>query len=366
MERQAAAALLLGGCVAWGCGVTNSFTCAQNSQCGVDGVCQPTGGCSFPDDDCPSGQRYGDYAPSGLGGLCVDPTSDTDPGGTTLGSGDATGTSGPSSLDDTGSPPGTTTSGLESTGPTSSTDATTTDSLTTGPVGTDSSGVGSSTGEAVDSSLLLWFRYDDGLAGPITNSGSLAVDGECLGESACPEVVAGVEGDAALLDGNVGIVVPHVAALSLPGEFTVAAWVQSGVLDSSPHSIVGKAFGAGNFNSFNFVFTTGADADAEWEVALFLNTTSTNDYVYADFDYPENAWVHVAAVWDGDQASVYVDGDVVTTEPLPEPGFDDNPLTIGFDFNAGNAAQFYNGSIDDLRLYGRALDADELAALASP
>lgn len=29
---------------------------------GVSGLCQPEGHCSFPSDDCGSGQRYGDHA----------------------------------------------------------------------------------------------------------------------------------------------------------------------------------------------------------------------------------------------------------------------------------------------------------------
>jgi hypothetical protein len=38
---------------------------------GVAGTCEPTGGCSFPDDSCGSGRRYGAHAPDGLAGTCA-------------------------------------------------------------------------------------------------------------------------------------------------------------------------------------------------------------------------------------------------------------------------------------------------------
>ncbi|MBL4685943.1 MAG: DUF5050 domain-containing protein [Nannocystaceae bacterium] len=77
-----AAGLLLLGC-------KSTFECTDDSQCnangdGKEGTCQPaTGFCSFPDDDCDSGQRYGALAPDGLAGACV-PEGTASTGGPTL------------------------------------------------------------------------------------------------------------------------------------------------------------------------------------------------------------------------------------------------------------------------------------------
>lgn len=60
----------------WGCGAP-VFECEQASQCrGADGggLCQPDGYCSFPDEGCPSGQRYGEHAGGGVAGACVPPS----------------------------------------------------------------------------------------------------------------------------------------------------------------------------------------------------------------------------------------------------------------------------------------------------
>jgi hypothetical protein len=76
--RAPSMCLSLGLSAVAGC-ASSGFACQDDAQCqagGVQGACEPTGGCSFEDPTCPSGRRYGDHAPAGLGGECV-----VDPGG---------------------------------------------------------------------------------------------------------------------------------------------------------------------------------------------------------------------------------------------------------------------------------------------
>lgn len=65
-----ALAAVLGGCS------SEVFVCQHDSGCGADGTCEGTGYCSFPDETCASGRRYGDHAANGLAGECVNPGSD--------------------------------------------------------------------------------------------------------------------------------------------------------------------------------------------------------------------------------------------------------------------------------------------------
>ncbi|MBC8073601.1 MAG: DUF2341 domain-containing protein [Deltaproteobacteria bacterium] len=60
--------------LAIGCSAS-AFVCASDDDCtggNTPGVCEPLGACSFDDDDCDSGRRYGDHARDGLAGACVD------------------------------------------------------------------------------------------------------------------------------------------------------------------------------------------------------------------------------------------------------------------------------------------------------
>ncbi len=56
------------------CFGTADYRCADSVECrhdGVQGTCRADGYCSYPDADCPSGERYSDQAGS-LASLCVD------------------------------------------------------------------------------------------------------------------------------------------------------------------------------------------------------------------------------------------------------------------------------------------------------
>ena len=90
---------LLGGVVGWGCAI-EPFHCTDDQQCvenGVTGQCQANQYCTFPDDACPSGQRYAESAGGGLGGTClpVDESMGTESAGDGSGSGGGTSNGGP-------------------------------------------------------------------------------------------------------------------------------------------------------------------------------------------------------------------------------------------------------------------------------
>src|SRR5690606_29210217 len=82
--------------VAVACQGRGYFVCGDDRDCATaegGGVCQPEGACSFHDDTCPSGQRFGAAGEPALAGQCVggdasstgqveDPST-TDPGGAT-------------------------------------------------------------------------------------------------------------------------------------------------------------------------------------------------------------------------------------------------------------------------------------------
>jgi len=76
-------------------------------------------------------------------------------------------------------------------------------------------------------------------------------------------------------------------------------------------------------------------------------------------------WHHIGFVWDGAYRYLYVDGTEVAkdTKSLTMLESADGGLYIG----AGNpldAAGFFSGLIDDVRIYDEALSAEEIAALA--
>lgn len=68
MTRTALFALVLG---LFGCDASETFNCLEDAQCGEGGVCEANSTCSFEDEACASGRRYGEFAPMGIAGACV-------------------------------------------------------------------------------------------------------------------------------------------------------------------------------------------------------------------------------------------------------------------------------------------------------
>ncbi len=82
---------------------------------------------------------------------------------------------------------------------------------------------------------------------------------------------------------------------------------------------------------------------------------------------PLNQWSHVVATWkSGDTKKVYINGQLVTNWPTVWNGnikyTSDTGMEIGRQPDAG---RYFNGAIDDLRIYNRALSDSEVQQLYS-
>lgn len=76
-------------------------------------------------------------------------------------------------------------------------------------------------------------------------------------------------------------------------------------------------------------------------------------------------WYHVAATWDGSTIALYINGNLDKSALLSGPLTYDTspafPAAIGCRYTL--AASAFNGFIDDLRIYNRALTADEISSI---
>jgi len=61
-----------------GCDADDAFHCLEDAQCGPAGVCEVNGSCSFEDDACDSGRRFGEFSPEGIAHVCVPPEDPAD------------------------------------------------------------------------------------------------------------------------------------------------------------------------------------------------------------------------------------------------------------------------------------------------
>jgi hypothetical protein len=72
-----------------------------------------------------------------------------------------------------------------------------------------------------------------------------------------------------------------------------------------------------------------------------------------------NTWYHLAATYDGTTFNAYRDGVLITSNPgsWGAPNAESNSLKLG---RHAAAAQFFTGTVDDARVYNRALTAEEI------
>jgi hypothetical protein len=68
--RVLTAAIVLASAAGAACRQPGVFSCADDEAC-AGGQCEPEGFCSFVDEACDSGRRFGDHAGDGLAGTCV-------------------------------------------------------------------------------------------------------------------------------------------------------------------------------------------------------------------------------------------------------------------------------------------------------
>ena len=80
---------------------------------------------------------------------------------------------------------------------------------------------------------------------------------------------------------------------------------------------------------------------------------------YIPLDYSGNTWIHLVQTWDGRRLELWIDGERRdSTSAVGALALGDSPVRIGWD-------QYYlfQGDIDEVRIYDRALSDDEVRGL---
>ncbi len=160
------------------------------------------------------------------------------------------------------------------------------------------------------------------------------------------------------LDGiNDYVSVPDVSSLDFgTGGFAVSFWVNASSLSysSSAQLIVKRVSGGGNFEVqvSNGRLETYLEGTGQGTLNL-LSTYNLSQHL--------NEWVFVTLNRVGTTAGLYVNGLLNISGTSAHNVDNNNPLNIGRDVDGGN--EFFNGSIDDVRIYNRGLSNQEVYQL---
>ena len=134
---------------------------------------------------------------------------------------------------------------------------------------------------------------------------------------------------------------------------TIALWFKTDANFSGNYNLQGYLMsGSSQYADYLAVVNEG---DACYAIAG--ETASQDDYfVYVKNAASKNQWNHIAVSFDNKTAKTYLNGDLIDTRSVTN-----SSLTL--DRIGGRSTEFFNGEIDDVRFYNRALSAGEVMQL---
>ncbi len=210
-------------------------------------------------------------------------------------------------------------------------------------------------GSDLDFSPLAHWKLDE-------PGGSIAVDSAGGHDGT---LTNGPEWSAGMLEGGLAydgiddaIIVPHTDTLSLTEAMTFTAWVKSNAfgVDGPYDLVVSKGTVA---TSYAYYF--GALND---EIIFgFSAGGSYREFVTPNLNLATDTWHHLAATFDNasNRVRLYHNGvEVLATTTTYEPSATTHDLYVGSSEDGAD----WDGELDDVRIYPRALDPTEIVELA--
>ncbi|MEZ6116435.1 MAG: LamG-like jellyroll fold domain-containing protein [Pirellulaceae bacterium] len=190
--------------------------------------------------------------------------------------------------------------------------------------------------------------FDSGLEGNhLDENGGVSFDGD------------GVIGGALALDGFDGMLTSTEINEDLPvgnGPYTVAAWIRPEEVEA--RGIVGwGSYGSGRSVNALRIFGDNGFRHYWWGADLDAQDFDV-DALGVDLD--DGDWHHVAAVYDGEERSLYLNGEFLVSDLPGDNGAVAANFAVGRTCDFCGAGEFFSGWLDDVAVFNIALDEGQL------
>jgi hypothetical protein len=162
----------------------------------------------------------------------------------------------------------------------------------------------------------------------------------------------GYEGSAYIFDGGSGYIdMDNVSHFNFgTGDFSLETWIQMNSASSGPRHILGKRMDetAPYQHGWTRLYSLDGSIRFEFNDGWTLSTPTT---------YNDGVWHHIAATRSSGAVSLYMDGQLIGSGTQTVDVSNSGSFKIGKWYFESS----FNGKIDDVRLYNRALSATEVA-----
>ncbi len=216
---------------------------------------------------------------------------------------------------------------------------------------------------AADGAVGYWRMSEPTPAYPVAaNAGTLGAaananyQGGVINDASGPSSPAfpgfGASNPSGSFDGNSGFVDSPLGLLNNRAKFTVMGWVKRGAV----HSTRGGYFGQNDLLEFG-------DAAAGVNIEAWVDAAGGN--LVVPYPWADDAWGFITLTADGTTARLYLDGAEAATLPAAVASYGTN----GFKFNIGGggifnaSGDFFNGNIDEVAMFDKALTAGRVLSL---
>jgi len=198
--------------------------------------------------------------------------------------------------------------------------------------------------QITDPNLVAWWKLDEGTGNIALDWSGYGNHGQLIGG---PQWISGYDGGALEFDGG-----DDYVNISSPSGFPIG---------TSPRSMCGWGRTDSVAGGWRWIAAYGS---AGTSLAMFIGINGEDlygggygdDVLQADF-WQIDVWHHICLTYDGTTARLYADGVMVTSE-AKNWNLTLSRAHIGRQVN--DVAEFWDGAIDDVRIYNKALTRDEI------
>jgi len=202
--------------------------------------------------------------------------------------------------------------------------------------------------------LVAWWKMDDGSGNTAADSSGNGLAGTLVGN---PTWADGMAGRALKFDGDGDYVdIGKDAKFNIASQITVAAWIKVDAFDREWQTIISKGDSSWRLQR------NWDKGTLEFGCTGLVVPGNRWGGIYGKTDVNDGQWHHAVGVYDGQKLNLYVDGRLdVSVDVKGAININDHPVLIGE--NAEKPKRFWNGLIDDVRVYSYGLSADEVKAM---
>lgn len=156
------------------------------------------------------------------------------------------------------------------------------------------------------------------------------------------------------------------------GEISISLWIRPSTFDftSSTSKSYSTILSKSNLldaskSEYRFRFYNSSNNNNRSGLITFAITNSVGGssiVIYSKYNQSENNWIHLVAAVNNSTISLYHNSKLVSSSDLPKnlKTFSTNdPILIG----TSDLTDFFNGSIDELRIYNSTITSEEVSSL---